>query len=341
MNLFMVHIMNHDNDNTRLNGGATPLGTRLARAGRKSDLQRYIRHGTVTVVPTWLSAEGNLPEVGGKPQADRITEIRPSPDEIVTLAARDAIRTRDTIGPITASELAAASVKRIRHDARGVITEWRGSDGKWRPTAELFRQPKGGRRKTDQQHQDDNARHLAIRGSGDFPERSAYVERGSDGTDYWRFRHAFMMQAMNAGNDNRRSEVDRIGVGGRHTFEEAWTNAGLSPACRIPRYMTVIAKGAEFLAYRVHSNPTAAKGSFVGAPDAVETQIIETIDAPRVDAALGNHAKVLDLSIAGLTAREIAAKLGWGDTKQAERRAVAAQDAALQALAGLEEKLAA
>jgi hypothetical protein len=150
-----------------------------------------------------------------------------------------------------------------------------------------------------------------------------------------------MMQAMNAGNDNRRSEVDRIGVGGRHTFEEAWTNAGLSPACRIPRYMTVIAKGAEFLAYRVHSNPTAAKGSFVGAPDAVETQIIETIDAPRVDAALGNHAKVLDLSIAGLTAREIAAKLGWGDTKQAERRAVAAQDAALQALAGLEEKLAA
>jgi hypothetical protein len=56
---------------------------------------------------------------------------------------------------------------------------------------------------------------------------------------------------------------------------------------------------------------------------------------------LGNHAKVLDLSIAGLTAREIAAKLGWGDTKQAERRAVAAQDAALQALAGLEEKLAA
>jgi predicted transcriptional regulator len=73
----------------------------------------------------------------------------------------------------------------------------------------------------------------------------------------------------------------------------------------------------------------------------VERQIIETIDAPRTDAALGEHAKVLDLSIAGMTAREIAKELGWGETKQAERKAVAAQDAALQALAGLEEKMAA
>jgi hypothetical protein len=56
---------------------------------------------------------------------------------------------------------------------------------------------------------------------------------------------------------------------------------------------------------------------------------------------LGNHAKVLDMSIDGLTAREIAAKLGWGNTKQAERKAVAEQDAALAALAALEEKRAA
>ena len=91
----------------------------------------------------------------------------------------------------------------------------------------------------------------------------------------------------------------------------------------------------------MHSNPTAAKGSFVGAPDSVERQIVETIDAPRIDAALGENAKILDMSIAGMTAREIAAKMGWGDTKHAERRAVAAQDAALAALAGLEEKMAA
>ncbi|MCA1476764.1 hypothetical protein [Bradyrhizobium sp. NBAIM08] len=87
------------------------------------------------------------------------------------------------------------------------------------------------------------------------------------------------------------------------------------------------------MAYRVHSNPTAAKGSFVGAPDAVEWQIVEAINAPRIDAALSEHAKVLDMSIAGMTAREIAAANGWGDGKSGERRAVKAQDAALAALA--------
>jgi hypothetical protein len=150
-----------------------------------------------------------------------------------------------------------------------------------------------------------------------------------------------MLQTMTACNDNRRAEIDRLGVGGRHSFDVAWSNAGLYPACRIPRYITVIAKGAEFLAFRVHSNPTAAKGSFVGAPDAAERQIVETIDAPRIDAALGEHARVLDLSIAGMTAREIATQLGLGTAKQGERKAVAAQDAALLALAGLEEKIAA
>lgn len=330
----------HANDNSPRTTAAIPLAIRLARAGRTEDLARLIRHGTITVVPSWLSAEGNLPEVGGKPQADRVTETRPSPDEMVFLAARAAIAARRTMGPITHAELTAAAERSIRRDAKGAITEWRGSDGKFRPVAELFRQPKGSRRKTEQERQDDNARHLAIRGSCGFPERSGYIERGSEGADYWRLRHAFMTQTMTACNDNRRAEIDRLGIGGRHSFDEAWSNAGLPPASRIPRYMTVIARGAEFLAFRVHSNPTAAKGSFVGAPDAVETQIIETIDAPRIDAALGEHAKMLDLSIAGMTAREIAKQMNMGDTKHAERKAVAAQDAALAALASVEKMAA-
>ncbi|MDR6304926.1 hypothetical protein GGQ85_002642 [Nitrobacter vulgaris] len=94
------------------------------------------------------------------------------------------------------------------------------------------------------------------------------------------------------------------------------------------------------MAYRVHSNPRAMQGGAEGGHDLVERQIVETIDAPRIDAALGEHARVLDLSIAGLTAREIAAELGFGDTKQSERKAVAAQNAALAALADV-EKLAA
>lgn len=328
------------NDNVPSPGRSTPLGTRLARAGRADDLRRYIKYGTVPAVPSWLSAESNLPE-GGKAHVDRVTETRPSPDEMVAIAARDAANARSEIGPLTPKELAAAAALNVRCDARGVIAEWRTSNGRWMPVAELFRQPKGGRRKSEQERQDDNARHLAIQATGSFPERSAYVERNSSGADYWRLRHACMLQTMTACNDNRRAEIDRLGVGGRHNFHDAWINAGLYPASRIPRHITVIAKGAEFLAYRVHSNSRAMRGGVEGGHDLVERQIVETIDQPRIDAALGEHAKVLDLSIAGKTAREIAATMGWGGTKQAERRAVAAQDAALAALAGLEENLAA
>ncbi len=53
--------------------------------------------------------------------------------------------------------------------------------------------------------------------------------------------------------------------------------------------------------------------------------VVETIDAPRVDAALGEHAKVLDMSIAGMTAREDRHKAwGWGNTEASRAgRAVA------------------
>jgi hypothetical protein len=330
------------NDNTpRKTTAALPLALRLARAGRKADLERLIRYGTVTTVPTWHSANDNLPEVGERPLVERIVEIRPSPDEMVALAVQDAIKARVGYGPITAGEMDAPMRARLRFDAKGQITEWRGSDERWHDTAELFRQPKGRRRKTDEERQADNERHLAIPATGSLPERSAYVERGSSGKDYWRLRHAHMLQTMCACNDNRRAEIDRLGVGGRHSFDAAWANAGLYPASRIPRYMTVIAHGAEFLAYRVHSNPRAMQGGVEGGHDLVERQVVETIDVPRIDAALGEHGRVLDLSIAGMTAREIADKMGWGNTKRAERRAVAAQDAALAALAGLEEKLAA
>jgi hypothetical protein len=233
---------------------------------------------------------------------------------MVRLAAKDAISAREGYGPITPQDLDAPMRARLRFDSKGAITEWRGSDNRWHDTAELFRQPKGRRRKSEAERQDDNARHLSIRGSGAFPEKFQRCTVPSYGEDFRRLRAAFWVQAMGVANDNRR-DIDRIGVGGRHSFDEAWNNAGLYPACRIPRHITVIAKGAEFLAFRVHSNPTAAKGSFVGAPDAVERQIVETIDAPRIDAALGEHAKLLDLSIAGMTAREIARELGWGETK--------------------------
>lgn len=333
--------MHHHNDNLpRKTTGSIPLAIRLARSGRKEDLKRLIKYGTVIVDPTWLSAASNLPEVEGGPLPDRVTEIRPSPDEMVRLAAEDAIGARDGYGPITSAELDAPMRARLRSDANGVVTEWRGSDERWHAAAELFRQPKGKRRKSDQERQDDNARHLAIRGSGGFPERIQRSATPSYGEEFHRLRAARWAQAMGVANDNARVDIDRLGVGGRHSFDEARSNAGLYPVCRIPRHSTVIARGAEFMAYRVHSNRRAMQSGVEGGHDLVERQIVETIDAPRIDASLGEHAKILDQSIAGMTAREIAQAMGWGETKQAERVAVAAQDSALAALTDV-EKLAA
>lgn len=325
------------NDNVPLSGGATPLGTRLARAGRADDLRRYVEYGRVPVTPTWLSADGNLPE-GNKPQADRVVETRPAPRELMTVAAKDAIAVRGGMGPINRDEHTAAVMRGIKCDARGHVVEWRGSDNRWHGAAELFRQPKGKRRKTDEEHQADNAKHLAIPATGKFPERSRYTERGSEGEDYRRLRAAHWAQSLCACNDNRRCEIDRLGIGSRYPFDAARIKASLPGAERLP---TGVARGAEFLAYRIHSNPRAMQGGVEGGHDLVERQIVETIDAPRIDAALGEHGRVLDLSIAGLTAKEIAVKLGLGDTRHAERKAIAAQDAALAALAATEERLAA
>ncbi len=309
---------------------ASPLALRLARQKRAADLERLIQYGRVPTATTWLSADGDLPEAG-KPLPDRVVELRPSPDEIVAIAARTAIAVRDGVGPITPAELAAAAEHNTRRDARGAVTHWRGSDGKWRPVAELFRQPKGQRRKSEEERHDDNARHLALRGSGTFPERAQRSATPSAGEDYRRLRASHWVAAMGPANDNRR-ELDRMKIGAGVQFEDAWRNAGLYPACRLPRFQTAIAPGAEFLAFRVHSNPRATQGSFVGPASGPEDSMIAAIDAPRNEAALGDHARVLDMSIAGATAKEVASELGWGAGRQGERKAVAAQDASLAAL---------
>jgi hypothetical protein len=312
--------------------GATHLGSRLYRERRADDLRRYIGYGKVSVVPSWLSAEGPLPEGhavmdgdtegGAVMQADLVTEIKPGLGELERI-----------------SNWIRAGEEGVRTNSQGHIVEWRGADGKFRPVAELTRHPKGKRRKSEDEIQDDASRHLSLPATGDFPERLPYVAGQSDGADYWRLRHAAMLQAMNAGNDNRRQEIDRLGVGSRTSFDEAWVNAGLPPASRLPAYVTGIARGAEFLAFAVHS--TKSLDGFEGAHDADERQIIETIDQPKIDAALGDHTRILDLSAAGLTARQIAVELGLGETKAAERKVVALQDQALAALASVDERMAA
>ncbi|MCP3400244.1 hypothetical protein [Bradyrhizobium sp. CCGB20] len=312
----------------------TPLETRLARAVRRSDLRRLQDYGAPHAASAWFAANEN--EVGST-QVDRIVEIRPSPDEMVRLAVQDAIAARVGYGPITAREMDAPMRARLRLDATGQIAEWRGSDNRWHDAAELFRQPKGGRRKTDEERQADNQRHLSIRASGEFPAASAYCELGNEGEDYRRMRAARWAQTLCACNDNRRVELDRAGLGGRHAFAAARSNAGLAPA---ERYPTGIAMGAEFMGYRQHRSVTATPGSFVGPASGPEDALIAALDAPHVKTGLGEHFAVLEASLDGLTARQIADTKGWGLGKVGERKAVAAQDLALEALAAMEKKLA-
>jgi hypothetical protein len=133
--------------------GATPLGTRLYRERRVDDLRRYINFGKVAAVPSWLSAESNLPEVGSKLRADLVSEIKPGLGELERI-----------------SNWIKAGEEGVKRNAQGHITHWRGADNKFRPVAELTRQPKGKRRKTLEEVAQDNERHLSLRGSGGLPE---------------------------------------------------------------------------------------------------------------------------------------------------------------------------
>jgi hypothetical protein len=314
------------------------LATRLARAGRRADLRMLQTFGGTAEAETWHQARGNLPETRGEMVFDRVHETRPSPDELAVLAAREAIRTRDTMGPITPTEWAAAFERTTRRDCRGHIVEWRGSDGKWRPVVELRRQIKGERRKTESARHAEANWHLQTPATGSFPETLPYAASKSDGKAYWRMRHATMCHSMLDANDNRRIEAVRLGVDGSTPFNTARAKAGLAEARRGP---IAVAKGAEFVGGRVGANAGAAKAGVHGGHNAVEGRIIAAIDAPRIKASLGGHADVLETSLDGATAKEIAASNGWGAGRAGERRAVAAQDAALEALADVEHKLAA
>ncbi|MFK4538030.1 hypothetical protein ABIA00_006213 [Bradyrhizobium ottawaense] len=155
-----------------------------------------------------------------------------------------------------------------------------------------------------------------------------------------RQRAATWIDAMGQHCTERRREIDRLGIGGRQSFEAARASAGLYPACRLPQYQTGIAMGVIWLGGKTRRNARATPGSFVGAPDAAENAIAAAMDAPKTEVGLGDHAAVLHEALDGLTAREIASKRGWGNSKGAEQRAVRAQDRALAALAEVQKQAA-
>ncbi|UEM08293.1 hypothetical protein J4G43_026115 [Bradyrhizobium barranii subsp. barranii] len=320
-----THVNNPANDNAHT---TPPIVTRLRRAGRYGDLGNLVRFAG----PDQVSQHADNDDVASGYAIDTVYEIRPNEGEIERACLKQDVH---GIG--------------LRFDGRGRITAYRAHDAKgdpvlddqgnegWFPAREGYRQSKGRRRVSQADLAEESAQHLSLRGSGGFPERSSYVERGSGGADAWRMRHARMNHLIAGMYNGHRLEIDRLGIGSRATFAEARSAVGLAPAERGP---TVVARGAVFLAGKTRRNALAAEGSFVGAPDAVENAIAAAMDAPAVRHQLGEHAVVLNDALDGLTARDMASKRGWGNSKGAEQRAVRAQDKALEALAEAQKQAA-
>ncbi|WP_441280136.1 hypothetical protein [Bradyrhizobium sp. 63_E2_N1_3] len=313
----------HANDNSH---HTAPIITRLRRAGRRDDLANLLSYDRPVQTDLYPDNDNQLSRDMG---VDSVHEIRPTPGEI-----------------------ARAGIDGLRFNKKGQITHWRRADSagnpvldkngreQWFEAFERYAQPKGKRRKTRAEQDEEGAAYLAIPATGSFPERSRYVERGSSGEDYRRQCAAKWVDAMGEFCDTRRREIDRMGLGGGKSFEEAWASAGLYPACRLPQYQTGIAMGVNWLGGKTRRNARATPGSFVGAPDAAENANVAAMDAPKMDAALGDHVAVLHEALDGMSARQIASKRGWGNSKGAEQRAVRAQDRALAALAEVQKQAA-
>lgn len=310
--------MHHANDNTR---HTAPIVTRLRRASRYGDLGNLVRFSG----PDQVSQHADNDDVASGFAVDTVYEIRPTEGEIERACLK---QEKYGVG--------------LRFDGRGKITAYRAHDAngdpaldeqgkeQWFPAREGYRQSKGARRRSLAEIAEESAQFLSLRGSGGFPERSSYVERGSGGADAWRMRHARLCELIAGLYNGPRLELDRLGIGARTSFAAARSAVGLAPSDRGP---TVVARGAAFLAGKTKGNKLATPGSLVGPACGAEDVWIASMDAPKLEAGLGEHAAVLNEALDGLTARQIAAKRGWGNSKAAEQRAVRAQDRALAALA--------
>jgi hypothetical protein len=308
--------MNQDNKPRKTN----PLVTRLRRAGRADDVKRL----------AWLAIPDAPPQAANDDEqegfgVDTIHEMRPTAEEIAAALKSD-----------------PTGKACFRFNSRGHLTEWRIIDDKgaekWFRAREGYRHSKGRRRRSAVDTENAGP-YLALHGHGcGIPAAMPRDTRPSEGAAYSRIRAAHWVESMGAANDARRIELNRRGIGAKVPFDQARENAGLPPAARL---QDGVAWQVDFLCGKVDRGGTAAEGSFVGAPDAAENRLIAQMDSTVISTSLGEHWTILDLSLSGSSAAEISLKLGFGATKAGERRAVAAQDAALVALASVKKKLAA
>ena len=294
------------------------LFARLIRLGRQDDAEFLAN----IVKARNAVANDNVPITEGM-GVDTVVEIRPTPNEIM-LASKP-----DENGEIG-----------LRFNAKGVLVEWRpvdedgnpaiGADGKhvWLKPVDRSRHAKGGRRKTARELSAKSSEHaewfLSLRGTGKMPPAWVPDTRYPSACRVLaRFRAASGGYVVPS---RLRDLLARHGIDGERTLEQC---AEANPQARVTRGKTVIANGAGFISGRTESNEGASRGSSVGAPDAAEVAMITAMDA---GSAFKRMADVLEMAVTGMTMREIAVAKNWGNTKQAERKAVVEVDAAIAEL---------
>lgn len=297
------------------------LIARLIRLGRHDDARFLVDLAKARSAV----ANDNVP--AGDLGADTAMVFRPTVEEI----RRASIKTKDG-KPDPTGEIG------LRFSAKGELTEWRvaeadgtprlGKDGEeiWLKPVERYRQPKGKRRRTSAALSADNNAHgswlMSLRGTGKMPPAWIPDTRYASACRVLsRLTAAMVGYAV----PSRLRDVLRAhGVDGEHTLEQC---SKANPQATVRRCKPGMAWKVDFLCGKPDANPMATEGSFVGAPDAAEMTMIAAIDAngQSVPAAL-------DMALAGMTMREIAAANGWGNTKHAERKAVAEVDAAIAEL---------
>jgi hypothetical protein len=302
------------------NHGAGPLFTRLARAGRLDDLKFLAEY-----VKARSGVANDNVELTDDMGVDSVIDVRPTENEIMR-----ACMNPDANGNVG-----------LRYDSRGRLIAWRQTDAKgdpvlddsgeerWFPPSERYRQPRGARRVPQKDMSKQSAAHaaalLSLSVSGTLPPACVPDSRyPSAGAIYSRIHAAHTAMLQHGVFSAARRLLVSLKVDGGHTLAQA---ARANPRASAKRGRTVVAYGAEFISGRTDSGGTATEGSFVGAPDAMERALVAAMDARTVPVS-----EVLEMALAGSTAREIAVAQGYGGTKQAERKAVTDVDAEIAKL---------
>lgn len=308
------------------------LFARLIRLGRQDDAEFLAN----IVKARAAVANDNVPVADGM-GVDSEMVMRPTIEEI----RRAAI-------PVKDGRPDPSGTVGLRVDAKGQITEYRAAAGDgtpllnkegeefWLKPKDGYKKPKGSRRKTSKALAADNNAHgswlLSLRGTGSIPPAWVPDTRYPSACRVLARLTAAMVGYVVP--SKMRAVLARHGVDGTKTLQQCSLR---NPQADVARCDKGVAWKVDFLCGKPDTNAMATEGSFVGAPDAAEMAMIAAIDT---GAAAERMADVLDMALAGMTMREIAAAKGRKPTKGGEEWAVRAVDRAIADLKNLHRNAA-